>query len=239
MLWHCAANLFNRLTNTLPNSEMRIDRSFLTFYPFYPKFFFRLSDAKFICCKLSSTNAIKEILFIADALLIFDCTRSETSIKTLISCILKDAKHGAANTSVFGSTTQFTVGIFYPYAEKYAPLFFGKRVLLFLAICLYGKVCLRTGNLRLRRITVHRDEVAGVPAQLPIVSLSLRSASDFNHFGEWHKMVRTIVPRHFTCSLGSFDHILKIPPFPIIQNCHQLARVPIWLTISGKLLNLL
>src|SRR5208282_1096424 len=186
MFWHGATNIFNRLTNPLTNREMCFDSSLFTLNSFNPKFFFRLCDAKFIRCKLSSSNAIKQILFIADALFVFYCTRSEASVKTLISCILKDAKHDTANASVFSGTAQFTIGIFYSYAEKNAPLFFGQRVLFFLAVCLNSKVCLRTSNLRLRRITVHCDEVAGIPAQLPIVPPSLRSTSDFNHFGKWH-----------------------------------------------------
>jgi hypothetical protein len=149
---------------------MRIDSPLFTFYFFYAKFFFRLSNPELICGKLSSTNAIEKVLFIAYAFFIFNSAYPDAALKALISCILKDAKHGAAHASVFGCSTQFAVGIFDPCAKKKTPLFFTEPVLAFLPICLDSKVCLRTSDLRFRRVAVHCDQVTGIPAQLPVFS---------------------------------------------------------------------
>lgn len=239
MFGHRAADALYRSANLLADFEMSVYRFLLSFDIFDPKLLLSLRDPKLVRRKFGPTDAIEEIFLVADALPLLDRLHADAVVEAAIASVLEYAEVCALNSRVLCRSSEFAIGVRHTCAQKHAAFFIGEAILGFLPVRLDGEIRLRCSDLGLRRVTVHCHEVASVVTEFPVVSLSLRPTSDFNHFGERNKMVGDEVSRHLARLHGTFDHFLERAPLTVVQDLHHFPGIPARLPVTGNPLNLL
>ncbi len=100
------------------------------------------------------------------------------------------------------------------------------------ASCLNCKIVLRKSNLRLTRVAILRNKVAGIARQHNVIYLTLSTFCEFYHFPGVGKMIGYF----FSCILTGFfsthKHIFESIPFCITQKRIKFACTPTFHSIK-------
>ena len=115
-------------------------------------------------------------------------------------------------------------------ADGEAALFFHLFIAQFLPPRLDGEVGLALRHDFFSRVRVLDDEVAGVAGHYHDLERALRSAANFDHFGDLNEMVVHALAAVETGGAGGFDDRLEIPVIGVAEHFGEVAAGPEFVT---------
>ena len=182
-----------------------------------------LGHAELVGGQLGGVHPVHQFFLGGDALARLDVVVAQATIEPLVTGIVEDAEHAVLHAGPLrgaGQGLEFLGGLL----AQLQPLDIGGQLVgKLLPPGLDGKVFLRLGDLRLARVAVHGDEIAGEAGELVVLYRTAAPRAQFDHFAGAGKMVVGVVARLLTRAYGALNGILEPAPLAIAQQGLQIA----------------